>query len=196
MKISRIEAFTDAVVAIIMTIMVLEIKVPEIDSLQGILQEIPYFTAFVISFLYICTAWYNHHYILAKSKWFSKQAFWANNFWLLCMALIPVATAWVSKFPRSITPEYFYFDCYILWAFGYYLLSFTVAKDNKQSNNTNLLFDTKFMNKHTYIDIFLLIVGLVGIKFLPLLGLILPACQVLTWIIITPKDSDTFTKSL
>ncbi|EHR4559072.1 DUF1211 domain-containing protein, partial [Enterococcus faecalis] len=56
MKINRIEAFTDAVVAIIMTIMVLEIKVPEIDSLKGILKEIPYFISFVISFLYICTA--------------------------------------------------------------------------------------------------------------------------------------------
>ncbi|KII48802.1 hypothetical protein QZ81_02250 [Enterococcus faecalis] len=185
---------TNTVVAIIMTIMVLEIKVPEIDSLKGILKEIPYFISFVISFLYICTAWYNHHYILAKSKWFSKRAFWANNFWLLCMALIPVATAWVSKFPESVTPEYFYFSCYVLWAVAYYLLNVTVTSDNnKQAKPNKSTTNTRFINKHAYIDISLLVIGLIGIKYYPLLGLILPACQIVTWIIFTPKDSDKFT---
>ena len=80
MKKNRVEAFTDAIVAIILTIMVLEIKVPEGTSkFSALIEKAPYFIAFIISFIFICAAWYHHHYLLAKTKWFSRRVFWANN---------------------------------------------------------------------------------------------------------------------
>lgn len=99
----RVEAFTDAIVAIIMTIMVLELKIPEGSNFQALLDERYYFIAYLISFFMIATTWYNHHYIFTVSKWISKRAFWANCIWLFLMSLIPVSTAWISKYTHSQT---------------------------------------------------------------------------------------------
>ncbi|EOD7402473.1 TMEM175 family protein [Enterococcus faecalis] len=77
---TRVEAFSDAVIAIIMTIMILEIKTPQVGVLAGLIENIPYFLSFIVSFIFICIAWYNHHYIMSVTHWFSKKAFWANNF--------------------------------------------------------------------------------------------------------------------
>ena len=60
---TRVEAFSDAVIAIIMTIMILEIKTPQVGVLAGLIENIPYFLSFIVSFIFICIAWYNHHYI-------------------------------------------------------------------------------------------------------------------------------------
>lgn len=192
MKKSRVEAFTDAIVAIILTIMVLEIKVPEGTSeISALLEKAPYFIAFIISFIFICAAWYHHHYLLAKTKWFSRRAFWANNFWLLTMALIPLSTAWVSAFPLERAPEYFYFLVYVLWAATYYLLNWVLYRDNRKFDGAEALsFNTAHRKIHQFIDIFLLIVGIVGIYFLPVMGLIVATLQVITWIISAPADSD------
>lgn len=71
----RVEAFTDAIVAIVMTIMVLEIKVPEGKHLADLTREWSYFAAFVVSFLTIATSWYRHHYIFTWAARISKRAF-------------------------------------------------------------------------------------------------------------------------
>lgn len=192
MKKSRIEAFTDAVVAIIITIMVLEIKVPHNSDIRFMLNELPYYIAFTISFLFICTAWYNHHFLLAHTKWFSKRAFWANNFWLLCMAPIPVATAWVSEFPTDQGPEYFYFGCYVLWACSYYLLNWILYLENNEfeSSKHHLKQSKSFRLLHHVFDGILFISGTILIYFIPILGLIITTLQVISWVVFTPKESD------
>lgn len=192
MKKNRIEAFTDAVVAIILTIMVLEIKIPEDTSeFSDLLEKAPYFIAFIISFIFICAAWYHHHYLLAKTKCFSRRAFWANNLWLLTMALIPLSTAWVSRFPLERAPEYFYFIVYILWAAAYYLLTWVLYTDNRHFDGAEALsFNTPHRKVHQYIDVSLLIVGLVVIYFIPIMGLIIASLQIITWIVYSPIDSD------
>lgn len=82
----RVEAFTDAIVAIIMTIMVLEIKIPHGPNWAALLQERAYFLAYLISFFLIATAWYSHHYLFINSKVITKRAFWVNMLWLfLCL---------------------------------------------------------------------------------------------------------------
>lgn len=189
MKKTRIEAFTDAVVAIILTIMVLEIKVPEDSSnFSALLEKVPYFIAFIISFIFICTAWYHHHFLLSQTKWFSRRAFWANNFWLLTMALIPVATAWVSEFPMERAPEYFYFTVYVLWASSYYLLNAVLFLDNNK--NDALSFSTPQRSLLKNIDLLLLIIGIVSIYFIPIMGLIIATLQIALWNIFSPKKSD------
>lgn len=90
---ARVEAFTDAIVAILMTIMVLEFKTPTSPDWRAIFADLPYLFAYVVSFLFMGVAWYNHHYMFALSKRLTKRVFWLNNLWLLTMSLIPVATA-------------------------------------------------------------------------------------------------------
>ncbi|HAT55062.1 MAG TPA: hypothetical protein DCW31_07485 [Lactobacillus sp.] len=117
MKKARVEAFSDAVIAIILTIMVLEIKKPTSSHLHSLMQNEPYILAFTISFIFICNAWYSHHYVLSVRRWFSKRAFWANNFWLFTMSFIPVATAWVSEFQRRKHQNTFTFLFTSFWIF-------------------------------------------------------------------------------
>ncbi|MBS7067747.1 MAG: DUF1211 domain-containing protein [Lactococcus lactis] len=192
MKKNRVEAFTDAIVAIILTIMVLEIKVPEGTSeFSALIEKASYFIAFIISFIFICAAWYHHHYLLAKTKWFSRRAFWANNLWLLTMALIPLSTAWVSEFPMARAPEYFYFMVYVLWAAAYYLLNWILYLDNRQFDGAKeLSFNTVHRKIHQFIDILLLAVGIIGIYFVPIMGLVVASLQIITWVVSSPADSD------
>ena len=72
----RVEAFTDAVVAIILTIMVLEFKTPETAKWTGIIHQLPYFFAYIVSFLFVGVAWYNHHYMFALALRISKKVYW------------------------------------------------------------------------------------------------------------------------
>ena len=185
----RVEAYTDAIVAIVMTIMALEIKVPEGDSLESLLHEVPYFIAFIISFTVIASSWYHHHYFFAKAKWISKRAFWANNLWLLLMAFFPVATGWVSEHLNSRVPEYFYFFVYVVWAGAYYLLNYVIVKDNVGEGSLQMSASLSRV-PHGVIDVILMVIGFVMIYFVPFSGMIVVIIQSVTWIILTPPDSD------
>lgn len=124
----RVEAFTDAVVAIIMTIMVLEFKTPEDYDLAAILADIPYLFAYIVSFLFIGVAWYNHHYMFALATRITKKIYWINNLWLLTMSLVPVSTAWVGRFLNEPIPELFYLLIFFLWSLAYLWLSRAIAE--------------------------------------------------------------------
>lgn len=181
------EAFTDAIVAIVMTIMVLEIKIPHGDNICDVLREWPYFLAFIISFTIIASSWYLHHYFFARATWISKRAFWANNFWLLTMSFFPVATGWVSEHLTSRAPEYFYFGVYVVWALAYYLLNYVVVHDDK--NNAKMASSLTRI-RHEPIDLSLMVAGAILIYFFPPSGMVIVLIQSLTWAIMTPPDSD------
>lgn len=131
---ARVEAFTDAVVAIIMTIMVLEFKTPESPQWTAILHEGPYLFAFGVSFLFIAVAWYNHHYMFSLADRISKRVYWLNIAWLFAMSLLPVATAWAGRYLQARAPEYFYLLVFFLWSKTYLYLSMALATDLDATN--------------------------------------------------------------
>lgn len=184
---SRVEAFTDAIVAIIMTIMVLELKIPTGDNFQALLNERNYFIAYLISFFLIATTWYNHHYIFTIAKWISKKAFWANCVWLFLMSLTPVSTAWISEYTNSQTVAYFYFILYTLWGISFYVLLSILIKDNPEQAELLQKVDPK---SRMFFELTGLIVGLVLIYFVPFLCFLVLGVEILLWIIFTPKGSD------
>ncbi|KRO03674.1 hypothetical protein IV54_GL002135 [Levilactobacillus paucivorans] len=102
----RVAAFTDAVVAIVLTIMVLEFKTPEEPTFAALASEWSYFVAYLISFLFIGVAWYNHHYMFALTKRVTKGVYWVNNLWILVMAMLPVSTAWAGRFIMAVLLHY------------------------------------------------------------------------------------------
>lgn len=184
---SRVEAFTDAIVAIIMTIMVLELKIPEGDNLQALINERYYFMAYLISFFMIATTWYNHHYIFANSKWISKRAFWANCIWLFFMSLTPVSTAWISKYTHSQTAAYFYFILYALWGLSFAVLLAVLIKDNPNQEKQLRKMEPK---GRVIFEIISFIVGIIIIYFVPFLCFLVLGINILVWITFTPKGSD------
>lgn len=101
----RVEPYTDAVVAIILTIIVLEFKTPETAQWEEITRQIPYFFAYIVSFIFIGVAWYNNHYMFILAKRITKKVYWINNLWLFSMSLLPIATGWVRKFHKMLIPN-------------------------------------------------------------------------------------------
>ncbi|MHA5107128.1 TMEM175 family protein [Oenococcus oeni] len=130
----RVESFTDAIVAIILTIMVLEIKVPGGYQWSDLLDNLSAFIAYTISFFFILVAWYNHHYMFSLTRVISKKIFWANNIWLFVMSFYPVSTAWLGKYIDRLPPAFFYYFVFLFWTFAYQWLSYEIksARENKE----------------------------------------------------------------
>ncbi len=93
----RLEAFSDGVIAILITIMVLELRTPHGTTWAALREDLPVLLAYVLSFVYIGIYWNNHHHMLAAVSRVSGMALWANQHLLFWLSLIPVATAWMSQ---------------------------------------------------------------------------------------------------
>jgi uncharacterized membrane protein len=104
----RIEAFSDGVLAVIITIMVLELKAPQGDSLEALLPMGPGLFAYVLSFLYVGIYWANHHHLMHTVKQVTGFIMWANLHLLFWLSLFPVLTAWVGHYPDSPWPAALY----------------------------------------------------------------------------------------
>lgn len=147
---SRFEAFTDAVIAIILTIMILEFKVPESFNFSAIIEQVPYLISYAIGYLFIGTAWYNHHYMFAKTKRITKKVFWANNLWMFATSFLPVATAWVGRGLNEQGPEIFYCLIYLFWTVAYMYLSHSLIVSNIQTGRQQQADDIKRMPIYRY----------------------------------------------
>jgi len=100
---SRLEAFSDGVIAVIITIMALELRAPEGGSaLTALSPLLPVFSSYIISFVVLGIYWNNHHHLLRATKEISARIMWANLHLLFWLSLIPFATAWLGKNPGQI----------------------------------------------------------------------------------------------
>jgi len=94
---SRLEAFSDGVIAVIITIMVLELKVPAMDGIAGLREVLPTVILYLLSFIQVGIYWVNHHYLIDEAETVSHGTLWANLIFLFCLSLFPFATAWVGE---------------------------------------------------------------------------------------------------
>jgi uncharacterized membrane protein len=105
---TRLEAFSDGVIAIIITIMVLELKVPHSATLAALLPLLPVFLSYVLSFVYVGIYWNNHHHLLHSAKEVSGGILWANLHLLFWLSLIPFATGWMGENHFGAAPTALY----------------------------------------------------------------------------------------
>ena len=94
---ARLEAFTDGVMAIIITIMVLELKVPHGEGLEDLLKLWPVFLSYALSFLYVGIYWNNHHHMMHAARSISSSVMWANLHLLFWLSLLPFSTGWMGE---------------------------------------------------------------------------------------------------
>ena len=118
----RLEAFSDGVLAIIITIMVLEIKVPHGHELQDLKPLIPIFLSYVLSFIYIGIYWNNHHHMLHTVKQVRGDVLWANLHLLFWLSLIPFVTGWMGENHFQAMPMALYGIVLLMAALAYFLL--------------------------------------------------------------------------
>lgn len=122
----RLEAFSDGVIAIIITIMVLEMKVPHGDRLDSLLPLLPVFLSYVLSFLYVGIYWNNHHHMMHASSKVSGPMLWANLNLLFWLSLFPFATGWMGENHFASAPTALYGVILLMAAIAYKVLQQTV----------------------------------------------------------------------
>jgi uncharacterized membrane protein len=118
----RLEAFSDGVIAIIITIMVLELKVPHDASITALAPLIPVFLSYVLSFVYVGIYWNNHHHMLHVSRNVTGSILWANLHLLFWLSLFPFATGWMGENHFAAAPSAFYGVVLLMAAVAYWIL--------------------------------------------------------------------------
>lgn len=126
MQNNRIEAFSDGVLAIIITIMVLELKVPHDDTMGALIEKVPLFLSYVLSFIYIAIYWNNHHHLLHTIQKINGSILWANNHLLFWLSLVPFVTAWAGENHFSTLPVALYGVVLLMAGIAYYILTMTI----------------------------------------------------------------------
>jgi uncharacterized membrane protein len=120
---NRLEAFSDGVLAIIITIMVLEMKVPHGDSVAALEPLIPVFLSYVLSFVYVGIYWNNHHHMLHAAGKVSGRVLWANLHLLFWLSLMPFATGWMGENHFSALPAAIYGAVLLMAGVAYWILA-------------------------------------------------------------------------
>ena len=125
---TRLEAFSDGVLAIIITIMVLELKIPHGADLAAIRPLLPIFLSYVLSFIYLGIYWNNHHHLLQATRQINGKILWANLHLLFWLSLVPFATGWMGENHFASLPTALYGVVLLCAAIAYELLQKLIIK--------------------------------------------------------------------
>lgn len=130
---ARLEAFTDAIIAIAATIMVLELEVPKEPTLLGLLAEWQVLLSYIISFIFIYIVWYSHHNIFKKAENITTRTFLFNGVWLFILTLVPFTTRWVGSQTESTFPEFLYAFILFMWSLLFEVMDRQILRDNPKA---------------------------------------------------------------
>jgi uncharacterized membrane protein len=119
---NRLEAFSDGVLAVIITIMVLELRPPDATSFRSLLSVVPNVATYAVSFVFIGIYWNNHHHMLRASRGIDARVMWANLHLLFWLSLVPFSTAWLGRNPTAIAPTVLYAVIFLMDGVAYALL--------------------------------------------------------------------------
>jgi uncharacterized membrane protein len=125
---SRLEAFSDGVIAILITIMVLELPMPEGTTWEALREDLPVLLAYALSFVYLGIYWNNHHHMFAAVHVINGTALWANLHLLFWLSLVPFTTAWMSEHDFPVIPTAVYGIVLLAAAVAYFLLQRTLLR--------------------------------------------------------------------
>ena len=132
----RMEAFSDGVFAIIITIMVLELKVPHSEDLAALVPLLPVFVSYVLSFIYVGIYWNNHHHLFHSTEHVSGGILWANLHLLFWLSLFPFTSGWMGENHLAPTPTAVYGFVLLMAAIAYYVLQRAII--NQQGRDSLL----------------------------------------------------------
>ena len=131
---NRLDAFSDGVIAIIITIMVLELKVPHDPSLDGLLKLAPVFLSYVLSFIYVAIYWNNHHHLLHTVRQVSARILWANMHLLFWLSLTPFVTGWMGENHFKELPTATYGFVLLMSGVAYWILQQAIIKSHGEQS--------------------------------------------------------------
>jgi uncharacterized membrane protein len=129
MTTGRLEAFSDAVIAIVITILVLELEVPHEPELEALRDVVPAFLTYVLSFVYLGIYWNNHHHMMFLTERVNGRILWANMFLLFWLSLVPFTTAWMGETDFAAVPTAVYGADLLLAAIAYFILQTAIIAE-------------------------------------------------------------------
>ena len=176
----RLEAFSDAVIAIIMTIMVLELRAPHGHQLADLQAVLPTLLCYVLSFLFLGIYWNNHHHMLQAAKHVNGPVLWANMHLLFWLSLIPFATDWMGGQRPMQWPVALYGVILFMSGVAYFILSRTLIAANGRDSTLATAIGSDFKGKVS-VAIYAVAIGVTWIN--PAISCALYVCVALMWLI-------------
>ena len=161
MKKSRIEAFSDGVFAIIITIMVLELKHPEESSLKGLISISPIFISYFVSFIYVGIYWNSHHHLFQVTETINGKILWANLHLLFWLSLIPFATSWIGENHIESVPVALYGFVFLMSGIAFLILKRQILKNHEKTAAIHQMIGS---HKKEYASLIIYIIG-IGFAF-------------------------------
>ena len=147
MRKGRLEAFSDGVIAILITIMVLELKIPHGTDWEALSPLLPVFLTYVLSFVYLAIYWNNHHHMLHATDQINGKILWANMHLLFWLSLIPFATGWMGENHFAPLPTAAYGVVLLAAAIAYYVLQSTIISQQGADSKLKAAIGNDFKGK-------------------------------------------------
>ena len=176
----RLEAFSDGVIAIIITIMVLEMKVPHGDSLQSLQPLLPVFVSYVLSFIIVAIYWNNHHHMMHAAQRVNGRVLWANVHLLFWLSLMPFATGWMGENNFTTWPVALYGIVLLMAGIAYYILAHSLTSLHGTNSSFTRALGNDFKGK---ISVVVYTFG-IALSFIhPLIGFALYVLVAIMWLV-------------
>lgn len=177
----RVELFSDGVIAVIITILVLELRPPHGADWDALRPLIPAFVSYVLSFIYLGIYWSNHHHLLAAASRVNGAVLWANLYILFWLSLIPFVTGWMGENEFATLPVVVYGFNLLMAAFAYYILERTLIAAQGAEGQLKMAVGVEIKG---WISIVVYIVGIVAaLVWTPWAGLACYGLVALMWLI-------------
>ncbi len=176
----RLEAFSDGVIAILITIMVLELKVPHKENLEALVPLIPVFLSYVLSFVYLGIYWNNHHHLLQAVGRVNGYTLWANLHLLFWLSLVPFTTGWMGENHFAALPVALYGIVLLLAALAYYVLCRVLIAYHGQDSTLAIAIGNDFKGK---VSLVIYAIAIAISFFVPLLACALYILVAIMWLI-------------
>jgi uncharacterized membrane protein len=177
---SRLEAFSDGVIAIIITIMVLELRPPHDSSLAALWPLAPVFLSYVLSFVYLGIYWSNHHHLMQVVERVSGGVLWANLHLLFWLSLIPFATAWMGENRFAAMPVAVYGGVLLCAAIAFFILTRVLLRIHAGDSTLAMALGRDFKARIS-MGIYVTGIGLAFVR--PLLGCVLYVAVAVMWLV-------------
>ena len=176
----RLEAFSDGVLAIIITVMLLEMKIPHSDNLNSLKPILPVFLSYILSFVYIGIYWNNHHHMMFTAKHVNGTILWANTHLLFWLSLVPFASGWMGENHFAKWPVIVYGIILMMAGVAYYILSQSLIRLH---GKTSTLAIAVGKDKKGILSVVIYAIA-IGVAFLDaMISLILYALVAAIWLI-------------
>ena len=189
---NRLEAFSDGVIAIIITIMVLEMKVPHGETVDALLPLFPVFLSYILSFIYVGIYWNNHHHMLHTVKRVSGSVLWANLHLLFWLSLFPFATGWLGENHFAALPSALYGMVLLMAACAYFILQHAIISSEGEKS---LLKAAVGQDRKGKASLVLYIIAVISAFLLTWVAHLIYIAVAIMWLIPDQRIENTFQES-